>query len=612
MSGLAGWIGGGVADAEGALGRMAAMLPAPGPSRHAPLAAPTRALACGAGIHAGDDVWATIDGRPRWHAPEDQARAARHGDAAALAACWRRHGDALCDVIGGTFAFALLDLRHGAALCAIDRMGVHNLCWTQLSAGGVVFGSTTDAVRAHPAVTTTIAPQAIHDFLYFIDRIPAPSTIYREQHKLMPGEMLVVRDGQAEVRPYWRIAYGQDECADPIELADELRRTLRGAVARALETTSTVRVGAFLSGGLDSSTIAGLAAGLRQPAALDAFTIGFDDPRFDESRFARIAADHFRLNHHQVIVGPDHVMQAMTRLATLFDEPFANSSVIPTFICAQAAREAGMALLLAGDGGDELFAGNERYVKDRVFQLYRHLPEGLRRSVVEPLCLRLPPHLTLARKAANYVRRARLPMAVRVTGDNVFADFPAEAVLHPDFLAEIDAEAPSRHVQTLFDQAPAGSELQRFLYLDHRLTLADGDLRKVGRTCELAGIEVRYPMLDDAVVALSARIPAALLCRRGRLRDLYKRTWADFLPRAIIDKPKHGFGLPYAQFLATHPPLRELARSALDRLKAHGWFQPHFLDRIADSGPDGIVWDLVILAQWLDSRSAPTWRAAAE
>lgn len=615
MSGLCGWFGASAADPEGALRRMAAALPAHGPCRQDLSTGPGWALACRArtgmgGGHVGDEVWAVIEGRPRWHDPEGRALSARLGDAAALAACWRRHGEGLCDAIGGTFGFALVDIRRGIALCAIDRMGVHGLCWAQAAGGGVVFGSTTDAVRCHPAMTATVAPQAIHDFLYFVDRIPAPATIYREQRKLMPGELLVIQNGRAEVKPYWRIAYGQDEIADPQDAAAELRARLQGAVARSLDGVPAAQMGAFLSGGLDSSTIAGLAAQLC-PERLDAFTIGFDDSRFDESRFARIAADHFRLRHHQFTLGADQVTQTIQIVATLFDEPFANSSAIPTFFCAQAASNAGMAVLLAGDGGDELFAGNERYLKDRVFQLYNHLPEALKR-----LSLRLPPDLPL-RKVANYLRLARLPMAVRVTRDNLFAKLSADDVLHPDILGEIDFEAPARHVEALFDQLPAASDLQRFLYLDHRLTLADGDLRKVGRACELAGIEVRYPMLDDEVVALSARIASALLCRNGRLRAFYKEAWANFLPRAILDKPKHGFGLPYEQFLANHPPLRDLAKAGLEGLKAHGWFRPRFLDQVsaqlkAGGTPDGVAWDLVTLAQWLESRMGPARRAAAE
>lgn len=619
MSGVCGWAG--IARTEGdalaTVRRMTAALPEPADMVQHATARAGAGLGCRVhpaegGFSGRGGVWAAFDGTPRWRDPELAAVARAEGHASALREAWRRYETRLLDHLGGHVAVAVVEPETGRALVAIDRAGVHALTYAQVP-GGVAFATTLDAVCAHPAVGQgELALRALHDYLAFTDRIPAPYTALEGVRKLVPGECLVVDAGRVRVRRYWDMPYRPQGEGDAAVLAAELRDTLAAAVGRSLEGEATHRVGAFLSGGLDSSTVAGLfAQAVDHPAR--AFTVAFEDDRYDESPYARMAAAYFGLNHDVLTVRSDDVAAVIEAIATAYDEPFGNSSAVPAYLCARRAREAGVDMLLAGDGGDELFAGNARYLKDRVFQQYTRLPGTLRRRLVEPVALRLSPEssVTLARKAARYVRKARRSVAARALDDGLFAHLPPDAVLSDDVLAAVDPDAPVRLAEEIWNAPPEADDLQRFMYLDLRLTLADGDLRKVGRMCALAGVRVRYPMLDDDVMAFSARVPPHLLCADGRLRAFYKDAFSGLLPAPIIDKQKHGFGLPYQEFLATDPALRTMACDAITDLKGSGLFRTDFLDGqiAALTGASGaappqavIAWDLVILHRWLTAR----------
>jgi len=270
------------------------------------------------------------------------------------------------------------------------------------------------------------------------------------------------------------------------------------------------------------------------------------------------------------------------------------------------AREHGVTHLLGGDGGDELFAGNERYAKQTVFEHYRHLPRWLRRGALEPLLGRLPGSMLPFRKAQSYVRQANVPLPDRLQTYNFLNRFPADQVFEADLLAAIDPDQPRNSERETYRRLKNASALNRMLYLDWQITLADNDLRKVTRACELAGVEVSYPLLDDAVVELSTRIPSAQKLRHGRLRHFYKEATKDFLPAAIIAKEKHGFGLPFGVWLVEHEGLRQLAKESLAALKARGLIRPAFIDRVLDlhakehaSYYGELVWVLMVLELWL-------------
>ena len=610
MSGFCGWIGMEVGDPGSILKPMADRLP---PGAGSQIACPSAGLALSDQDQTGScaedgPLIAVIEGYPRWDDGTLAEEAREYGHAKALLAAYRRHGSSLLERLKGAFALAVLETDSGDGLLAIDRMGIYPLCYSNPEPGVLVFGSTTDSVRAHPAVSATVRPQAIYDFFYFIDRVPAPETIYQEQMKLPPGHALRFAKGEVQVQHYWRMPYGREKAAGEEELADKLLQRLRQAVLATLKDEDPERVGAFLSGGLDSSAVLGLLAE-RVPKA-KSFTIGFSAEGFDETHYAKLAARHFDSQHEIYYLQPEDVLAVIPKIAEIYDEPFANASAVPTYLCALRAKEAGVEVMLAGDGGDEIFAGNSRYLSDAVFDHYRLIPKALRQGLIEPLVSGLPGlrRVPLARKLPNYVDLATKSVAERLTGYNIYRVLDPAKIFSDEILSEISREAPLALANAIYEETPSEAKLHRMMYLDLRIALADTDIRKVSRMCEIAGLRVRYPMLDDDLVAFSATVPPEFHTADGNLRAFYKKAVSGLLPSEILAKKKKGFGLPYMELLAGHRPLAEFACDSLQSLKARGYFRNRFLDEVTDNLNagrlgrfDGVAWDLMMLEKWFET-----------
>jgi len=567
-----------------------------------------------------DELCAAIIGYPRWSDPALTDLAHEHSQAAALLEAYRRFGLDLLSQLFGHFAFVILEPAAKRTFCAIDRFGVYRLCHAIPRHGDFAFATSADALCAVPGIGTTISPQTLYQYLYFIDRVAAPGTIYDEQSKLRPGEALLFQDGTLRCWRYWQLDYRHPSRATRTETHEKLRAQLTQAVERCVEGEDASRTSAFLSGGLDSSSVAGFLA--RTTAGKGrCVTIAFQHSDFDESHFAEIAARHFGLKHEVFMVGPREVLAVLPKLSTAYDEPYSNSSVIPCYYCARVSQEAGDEVILAGDGGDELFGGNTRYVKDGIFDYYRMIPPVLRNHLLEPALARrhLADAIPLLRRARSYVAQARRSVADRLTSHNAFAFAPPEHVFSPEACATIDPAEPRRFVEEIYDAALGGDKIQRMMHLDLQLTLADSDLRKVLTSCTIAGIRVRFPMLDDDLACFSATLPANLLAEGGKIRRFYKEALRDFLPQAVIDKPKQGFGLPMFQYVAESLELADFFCDALSDLKGRGFFNAAFLDQLIaevhEGRPgthSGIVWDLAVLETWIASRFNTSSGAASE
>ncbi|HET8700348.1 MAG TPA: asparagine synthase-related protein [Nitrococcus sp.] len=540
---------------------------------------------------------AAVIGEPRWEEPYLQTVAAEHGFAASLLSAYQHYELRFLQRLRGAFALAILDPMRAQAVLAIDRFGQFPLVY-QDDGERLVFGSDAQSVRRHPRTSDQINPQALFDYVYF-HMIPAPSCIYKGYAKLSAAHFACWREGRLEVAPYWLPEFTEQKSR---ATAAELLEVIQTAVERRIDGG---HIGAFLSGGLDSSTIAGVLARLRQNPS-PTFSIGFKSDGYDEMEYARTTARHFGNPAHEYYVTPEDIADAIPQIAATYDEPFGNSSVVPAYLCAKMAAAVGVNRLLAGDGGDELFAGNARYAKQLLFERYERVPSALRGWLIEPLARHLSDRPLLLAKARSYIQQAQVPLPERLQSYNFLHRIPPEQIFEPDFLSGIDREAPLRLQRQIYGRPEGVSALKRMLYLDWQQTLADNDLRKVRHACELAGVDVAFPMLDEDVVAHAAAVPSGQLLTAKELRLYYKQAMQGFLPDATLRKEKHGFGLPFGPWMREHRQLQELAEDSLSTLAQRGYFRSEFLTEAGRLHQERhaayygeLIWILMMLECWL-------------
>ncbi len=540
-------------------------------------------------------------GAPRFRDPELARCQSEQGSLAAWRQAFARSPHEAAAGVAGDFAVALGE-PSGRVFLAVDRFAIRTLCY-RVDGDALSFAHRADQL-ADP--TTEIDPQAIYDYLYF-HSIPSPRTVYKGVYRLPPAHCAVFEEGRLTVAPYWQPEFEEPRGASFDALRDEFGQLLRQAVRRQLDGSKPA---CFLSGGTDSSTVAGLIGEVNGRSAAT-YSIGFDAAGYDEMAYARIAASHFKTEHHEHYVTPDDLVRSIAKVAAHYDQPFGNSSALPAYLCQVKARADGVSTLLAGDGGDELFGGNTRYAKQRVFGGYGRLPAALRSGMLEPLLQGTPiGRLPLLRKGASYIEQARVPMPDRLQMYNQLRRLGSEAVLTPGFLARVDMDDPMRQQREVWASGSTPSELNRMLAFDWRYTLAENDLPKVCGTAELAGMRVGFPLLDDDLLAFSMRLPTAYKVRGLTLRWFFKEALRGFLPPQIIAKKKHGFGLPFGVWAASHPALNRLATDSLHSLSERGIVRRDFIEALLTTrlvehpGYYGeMVWILMMLELWLQSHA---------
>ena len=519
-----------------------------------------------------------------------------------LARLYLLQGAEFVELLHGAYAFALWDTKTNRLLLSIDRFGVKSLYWRREGAR-LLFASRVGALRAIQSSPVEVSPTAVLQFLLF-SAVPAPLVIDKGTEKLRPGVVLTYEAGRIAERQFWDLEYPESTDTSVSHWAGKLREELRAAVHHNLEGCEQVSTGCYLSGGTDSSSVVAFASERHRP--VHSFSIAFEESGFSEIDFARTSAAAFGSDHHEKFLSAQDASSALDKIISYFEEPFANSSAIGSYYCAVLAKENGVNTLLAGDGGDELFAGNERYATDKRFGLYGELPSWVRRGVIEPLTRLLPDSESKLSLARRYVRRANIPNPRRILSYGLFLSLPPNEIFEEGFLEQVGIDHWLAIPEDHFARAKATSELNKMLYLDVKMTLADNDLRKVSGTAEMAGVNVRYPFLDKRLAEFSGRIPSSLKLKGFEKRYIFKQAMQGILPQRILDKKKHGFGVPLAQWLLQNPRMRELCQDLLHdpRTRQRGYFLPGFFDRLTklhSQEPNfygEIVWYLLALELW--------------
>lgn len=511
-------------------------------------------------------------------------------------------GRKVIEKLRGPFALVIVEPAARKCVIGIDRMGIEKLCWGR-AGGWVAIGTSASDVAHAMTSKPELANQALFNFMYS-HMIAAPDSVFQNVSKLLPGTLIEFSEkGNAETR-YWQPDFSRDNNVNIEQLSQETRSILRSAIENLNPDRET---GAFLSGGLDSSTVTGLLADV-QSEQTNVFSVGFGVDEYDEMEFARTAANHFDCAHHIYEVVPADIVALIPKIAAAYDEPFGNSSAVPTYFCARLAKQHGIDHLLGGDGGDELFGGNERYIRHRIFEAYRHVPGWIKGTFLSPLAKRIDPETGMfpIRKLSSYVRQAEIPLPERFESWNLIYREGADRIFSEDFRNDVSADELLARMSDVWNSCPSNDLLDKMLWYDWKFTLADNDIRKVSRMCDLAGVRASYPMLDEDFVEHSMKVPTKAKIDGYELRTFFKNSVRGFVPDKVISKQKHGFGLPFGVWLKEDRPLQDLVYGSLEALRLRDIFSTSFLDRVVAEHKEGhasyygyAIWDLVILEQWL-------------
>lgn len=457
-----------------------------------------------------------------------------------------------------------------------------------------------------PELQLSISEQALFNYMYF-HCIPSPNTIFTEVSKLEPGKAVIFdRTLQSRAQLLYQPKFKQAESGSP--LSKNQNRECLDTIELAVAEHATDNCGAFLSGGLDSSSVAGMLA--RHQAQAKTFSIGFNIEGYDETPYAKLTSKHFGTQHETLYLQPEQAAEEFVKVAQYFDEPFGNSSAMATYFCAKFAKEHGVNRLLAGDGGDELFAGNERYAKQKQFEFYQQVPRVFQNLVKGTFCHtpigKLPLLGKVLSKGASYINQAEVPLPDRLESYNFLNRLGQENMFNSDFLASVDTQQPIRQQRQRFTDCLSEHSVDQMLYLDWKFTLADNDLVKVGRMCDMAGIEVRFPLLDKSVVDFSCTIPADIKLPGGKLRHFYKESCRGFLADKTLTKSKHGFGLPFGLWMKENQVLQELVLDNLLEFKKRKIVKDSLVDSVIDAHQSvhasyygELIWIMVVLELWL-------------
>jgi asparagine synthase (glutamine-hydrolysing) len=557
-----------------------------------------------------ESVWLTLNGeiynyrKLREELENKGHRFRSHSDSEVVLHLYEESGTKCLDKLNGMFAFALWDSKKRSLLLARDRVGKKPLHYC-LTGGELIFASEIKSLLQHPAVQRDLDLRALSKYLSY-EYVPAPDTIFRSIKKLEPGHYLVYADGEPRVSRYWNIPMEDDPVIHRSEYqcAEELKELLDSAVKRRL--AADVPVGLFVSGGLDSGIVAAFAA--KANNQLQCFSIGFDEPSFDESAYSKQVATSLGIRHHLKIFSSGEMLQLVQKLPQILDEPLADPSVFPLYLLSRFASEH-MKVVLSGDGGDELFGGYQTFQAHKLMSYYSALP-GFVKDSIRKISLHLPVshnYLSADYKVKQFLKGDGVSPEIRFfLWRGAFSVAEKEKLLNPDIRRELGRHNCYDDIDRYVEESGLTHSLERLLYLSMKLYLQDNNLVTVDRASMANGLEVRCPLLDQEVVEFVCRLPTKYKLKGFQAKYLLKKAAAGMLPKNIIHRQKKGFGIPLAKWLGTD--LKEFMLDTLseERIRRQGIFHYPYIKLLLDeqlaktNDHREPLWTLLVFQRWYE------------
>jgi len=525
-------------------------------------------------------------------------------DTEAIVHAYEEYGENCVHKLNGMFAFAIWDSRKQLLFIARDRLGIKPLYYF-FDQKKFVFGSELKSIIQADEIPRRVDLQALDNFLTF-EYIPAPLSIFQDIKKLPAGYSLTVKNGKLKINNYWEINF-QSNGASEKTFQRKIRELLQDAVK--IRLMSDVPLGAFLSGGVDSSTtVALMAQVMDQP--VKTFSIGFEDASYNELEYARIIAKKFKTDHHEFIIKPDAV-DLTEKLIWFLDEPFGDFSIFPTYLVSKMAREY-VTVALSGDGGDELFAGYDPYIADRMYTHYTKLPRVVRERVIPRMMEFVPPSSKkkgLINKMKRFVEGTRLPEDLHHTRWMIFMqDDEKNRLYTTDMKSGILEKDPYKFIRHYFANSAYNKqdETSRQMYVDIKTYLVDDILVKVDRMSMATSLEARVPFLDYRFVELAATIPSSLKLKANKTKYILKKSMEDLLPHEILYRSKQGFSIPIKNWLRKE--LRPMLTDVLsrDKVSREGFFNVDYIEKLKNEHLKGTknhshrLWALMMFGKWYE------------
>jgi asparagine synthase (glutamine-hydrolysing) len=513
-------------------------------------------------------------------------------------------GRGVCEHLNGMFAFALWDQRRRKLFLARDRLGIKPLYYYQ-DHEKFIFGSEIKAILQHPNLQKTIDPMALSNYLTF-EYIPSPRSVFNEIRKLEPGHRLTWEAGRIQIEPYWLLE-PKENPLEEINARERLAQLFEDSVR--LRLVSDVPLGAFLSGGIDSSILVSQMAKLMN-IPVKTFSIGFEESSYNELRYARSVAQMYHTDHHEFTLKEADALALTDKLVTFLDEPFGDFSIFPTYLVSKMAR-GHVTVCLSGDGGDELFAGYDAYrahVFDRKF--YHCFPKAVKQHIFNNLAKVLSP--TEKKKGAinsykRFIEGTRLPKSLLHARWMIFLqEMERKQLLSKEIQRDIETEDPYDFIHRHARITNGLDDITRTGYVDVKTYLVDNILVKVDRMSMATSLEARVPYLDHRIVEFAFSLPPQYKMRGFHTKILLKKTFWDRLPSEVQNRDKQGFSIPIKNWICNELKPKMLELLDVRRLDQQGFFQSGYITQMVDEHINGIenhshkLWALMVFQQWFD------------